>query len=161
VEKMYPDAETRAKFEYPSHGLMQLQDFVKYDELRCPTMLDVNGEECFISRQERCHHRCYARSPVRHRIFVREYKDYAIHSTSREIAVYSYSNKDGAFSAPGDSGSVVGDANYRIVGMLTSGARQTDSTDVTYVTAYASLNQCIKKAFPHFYLFPIDNLTQA
>lgn len=45
-------------------------------------------------------------------------KDYAIHSTYREIAVYPYSHKDGAFSTPGDSGSVVGDTNYGIIGMV-------------------------------------------
>jgi hypothetical protein len=32
-----------------------------------------------------------------------------------------------------DSGLVIGDTNRRIVGMLTSGAGQTDFTDVTYI----------------------------
>lgn len=93
--------------------------------------------------------------------FVREYKDYAIYSTSMEIAVYPYSHKDDTFSAPGDSGSVVGDANSHIVGMLTSGAGQTDSTDVTYVSPYYFLDERIKKAFPNSYLYPIPNPTRA
>jgi hypothetical protein len=64
--------------------------------------------------------------------FVHEYKDYVIHSTFMEIAIYPYSSEDGAFSAPGDSGSVVGDANYRI---LTGGICVTDSGHVTYASA--------------------------
>ncbi|KAI1788921.1 hypothetical protein LXA43DRAFT_974534 [Ganoderma leucocontextum] len=146
MKKMYPHAETRAKFKYPRGGLMQLRDIVTYDKLGQSTMLDTNGEE--LGRATGI------------KSFVREYKDYAIHSTSREFAVYPYTNMDGAFSAPGDSGSVVGDANYGIVGMLIGGASLTDSTDVTYVTAYAFLNERIKQAFPHSHLFPIHNPTQ-
>ena len=161
MKNMYPHAETRAKFKYPPGGLMQLRDIVTYDELRHPTMLDANGEECLIVVKNGATTGVTLGRATGIESFVREYKDYAIHSTSRQIAVYPYSNKDGAFSAPGDSGSVVGDANHRIVGMLTGGAGQTDSTDVTYVSAYASLNERIKQAFPHSYLFPIRNPTQA
>jgi len=73
-----------------------------------------------------------------------------------EIAIYPYSHKGGAFSAPGDSGSVIGDANNRIVGMLTGGASQADSTDVTYASPYYFLDERIKEAFPDSHLFPIQ-----
>ncbi|KIJ12044.1 hypothetical protein PAXINDRAFT_163961 [Paxillus involutus ATCC 200175] len=158
----YPDAEIRAKFKYPPGGLMQLRAIVTYDELRRPTtMQDANGEACFIVVKNGATTGLTLGRATGIESIVREYKNYAIHSTSREIAVYPYSNKDGAFSAPGDSGSVVGDANYGIVGMLTGGAGQTDSTDVTYVSAYAFLNERIKQAFPQSYLFPIRKPTQA
>jgi len=161
MKKMYPHAETRARFKYPSSGLMQLQKIVTYEELRHPTMLDANGEECLIVAKNGAATGFTLGRATGIESFVREYKDYAIHSTSREIAVYPYSNKDGAFSAPGDSGSVVGDANYGIVGMLTGGAGLTDSTDVTYVSAYVFLNEGIKQAFPNSYLFPSRNPTHA
>ena len=54
--------------------------------------------------------------------FFRDYKEYRINSTSMEIAIYPYIYKDGAFSAPGDSGSIIADANNRLVSMLTGGA---------------------------------------
>jgi hypothetical protein len=155
MKKMYPDPGTRATFKYPPGGLMQLRDFVKYDELRRPTMLDTNGEECLIVVKNGATTGVRLGRATGIESFVRDYKDYKIHSTSREIAVYPYSNSDGAFSAPGDSGSVVGDANCRIVGMLTGGTGKTESTDVTYVSPYYFLNECIKKAFPHSHLFPI------
>ena len=83
-------------------------------------------------------------------------------STSMEIIVYPWSYKNGTFSAPRDSRSVVSDANSHIVGMmLTSGASQTDSTDITYVLPYYFLDKCIKKALPSSYLYPIPNLTWA
>lgn len=44
--------------------------------------------------------------------------------------------------------------------MLIGGAGQDNSADVTYVSAYASLKECIKKVFPHSYLFPIRNLAR-
>ncbi|KAI9442327.1 hypothetical protein H4582DRAFT_1769794, partial [Lactarius indigo] len=81
--------------------------------------------------------------------FVREYHDYDIKSTSMEIAIHLYSHKEGAFSAPGDSGSIVVDG---LDGPLTSGSGMTDSTDVTYVTPYVTpyfwVEEQIKKAFP-------------
>lgn len=72
-----------------------------------------------------------------------------------EIAIYLYSHEDGAFSAPRDSGSVVGDAKNRIVGMIIGGAGKTNSTDVTYASPYYFLNEQIKKAFPNPHLYPI------
>ncbi|KAF8342912.1 uncharacterized protein EI90DRAFT_804213 [Cantharellus anzutake] len=159
MKKMYPHAETRADFKYPRGGLMQLRDFVKDGELRHPTMLDANGEHCFIVVKNGATTAVTLGRATGIESFVREYKDYAIHSTSMEIAVYSYSHKDGAFSASGDSGSVVGDANSRIVGMLTGGAGWNNSTDVTYVSPYYFLDERIKKAFPNSYLYPIPDLT--
>jgi hypothetical protein len=47
-EKMHPHPKTRAKFNYPEDGLMPLRDFVKDGELRSPTMVDANGEDCII-----------------------------------------------------------------------------------------------------------------
>jgi hypothetical protein len=71
------------------------------------------------------------------------------------IAIYSYSYQDGAFSAPGDSGSVIADANGRIVGILIGGAGQADSIDVTYASPYYWVEERIKKAFPDSHLYPI------
>jgi len=124
-------------------------------------MLDANGGECIIVVKNGATTSATLGRATGIESFVREYKDYAIHTTSMEIAVYPYSNEDGAFSAPGDSGSVVGDANHGIVDMLTGGAGQADSTDVKYVSLYASLHECIKQAFPNSDLFPIRNPTQA
>jgi hypothetical protein len=42
------------------------------------------------------------------------------------IAIHPYNHKDGAFSAVGDSGSIVVNGLGRIAGLLTSGSGSTD-----------------------------------
>ncbi|KAL5478630.1 hypothetical protein ACEPAI_2815 [Sanghuangporus weigelae] len=138
MKKMYPHAETHAKFKYPHGGLTQLRDFVKDGKLPRPTMLDANGEQCLIV-----------------------VKNSATTTVTLGRATGIESHQDSAFSAPGDSGSIVVDANSRIVGMLTGGAGQTNSTDVTYVSPYYFLDERIKKAFPNSYLYPIPDPTPA
>ena len=152
MEKMYPDPETRAKFKYPCGGLMQLRDFVKDGELRHPTMLDANGEECLIVVKNGTSTGVTLGRANSTESFVRDYK-YGIRSTSMEIAIYPYSHEDSAFSAPGDSGSVIGDANSRIVGMLTGGAGRT-GFGISYASSYHFIDECIKRAFPDSHLCP-------
>ncbi|KAF8581110.1 hypothetical protein K439DRAFT_1619262 [Ramaria rubella] len=157
--KMYPDNETRANFNYPFDGLMKLRDFVKDGELLHPTLLDKNGEECIIVIKNGAATGLTLRRATGIESFVREYEDNAIYTTSMAIAVYAYGHKDGAFSEPGDSGAVVGDAHSRIVGMIVGGAGKNDLTDVTYVTPYHFLDECIKKVFPDSHLYPIPDQT--
>ena len=155
MAKMYPHAETRANFKYPLGGLMRLRDFVKDGELRQPTMLDANGEECLIVvKNGNSTGVTLGRMPGI-KSLTRVYEEGGISLTSMEIAIYPYSHHDGAFSDLGDSGSVIGDANSRIVGMLTDGGGLADSTDVTYATPYYFLDKRIKKAFPNSHLYPI------
>ncbi|KAF8464984.1 hypothetical protein DFH94DRAFT_796235 [Russula ochroleuca] len=154
-EKMYPHPETCAQFKYPRGGLMKFRDFVKDGELRRPTIFDANREECLIVVKNGTSTGVTFGRTTSIESFVCDYKEYRIHSTSMEITIYPYSHKDGAFSAPGGSGSVISDANNRIVGMLTGGAGQTDSTDVTYASQYYFLDERIKKAFPNSHLYPI------
>ena len=136
---------------------MQLRDFVKDGELRRPTMFDANGEECFFVVKNGTSTGVTFGRATSIESFVRDYKEYRIHSTSMEIAIYPYSHwhNDGAFSAPRDSGSVIGNANHRIFGMLIGGVGQTDSIDVTYASPYYFLDERIKTAFPNSHLYPI------
>ena len=92
--------------------------------------------------------------------FVREYFEDGTHETSMELAIYSYGNKDGAFSAWGDSGSIIADGKGRIIGLLTGGSGQTDSTDVTYAMPFYWLfDERIKAHFPNAYLYPVGVTT--
>ncbi|KAF8581118.1 hypothetical protein K439DRAFT_1354990, partial [Ramaria rubella] len=157
--KMYPDPETRGNFNCPFDGLMKLRDFVKDGELLHPTLLDKNGEECIIVIKNGAATGLTLGRGTGIESFVREYEDNAIYTTSMAIAVYAYGHEDGAFSEPGDSGAVVDDAHSRIVGMIVGGAGKNDLTDVTYVTPYHFLHECIKKVFPDSHLYPIPDQT--
>lgn len=155
MKKLHPHAKS---LKYPLDGLLQLRDIVKEDELRHPTMLDANNEECLIVVKNGNATGATIGRATGIESFVREYNDHGIHLTSMELAIYPYSHsfKDGAFSAPGDSGSVIADANGRIVGILTGGAGQADSTDldVTYAAPYYWVHERIKEAFPNADLYP-------
>ncbi len=61
--------------------------------------------------------------------------------TSKEWAILPRDSKSRAFSAKGDSGSVIVDGAGRIGGLLTSGAGSTPSSDpdVTYATPISFL----------------------
>jgi len=152
---MHPHHASRAQFTYPEDKLMPLRGFVDHGELCKPTMLDANEEACLIVVKNGAATGVTFGRASGIESFTRDYDDLGgIKSTSREIAIYSYSKEDGAFSCCGDSGSVIADANHRIVGMLTGGAGLTNSTDVTYASSYAFLQERIRQAFPHCHLFP-------
>ncbi|KAF5386904.1 hypothetical protein D9615_001597 [Tricholomella constricta] len=89
--------------------------------------------------------------------FVRRQTEHGIKKTSIEIAIYSYSHKDGAFSALGDSGAIVVDAKGRIVGMIVAGAGGLEENDVTYLTPYWWIEEQMKKVFPDCFLYETVN----
>jgi len=154
---MHPHPQNRFSFKYPVGGLLKVKGVVNEDEIRKPKQLDADGEECLIVIKNGKTTGATIGRATGIESFVREYDDIGIRSTSMEIAVYPYSHKDGAFSAPGDSGSIVVTGHGSIVGMLTGGAGRTESTDVTYLTPYFWLEERIKQAFPKSYLYPIVN----
>ena len=134
---------------------MKVKGVVKEDEIRKPKQLDANGEECLIVIKNGKTTGATIGRGTGIESFVREYDHYGIKRTSMEIAIYPYSHKDGAFSAGGDSGSIVVDGQGYIVGMLTGGTGATESTDVTYLTPYFWLDERVKQAFPNSHLYPI------
>jgi hypothetical protein len=71
-----------------------------------------------------------------------------------EWAILSFDNKSGAFSAPGDSGSVVADGSGCIGGIITSGTGRTHAKDITYATSINTVIQGIKSKFPSAHLNP-------
>lgn len=152
---MHPHPESRATFEYPLDGLMQLKDIVTESELCNPTMHDANYEPCILVVKNGSTTGVTLGRATGIESFVREYLDNGSRTTSMEIAIYPYSQQNGAFSAPGDSGAVIADGNGRIVGILTGGSGKADSFDVTYATPYYWVHERVKAVFPNAYLFPV------
>lgn len=153
---MSPDFTAPTSFEYPLDRLLPLQGVVKDDELCHPTTLDANGEPCLlVIKSGTSTGVTIGRASVM-MSFVREYFPNSDCQTSMELAIYPYSHKDGAFSAPGDSGSIIADPTGRIVGLLTGGSGQKDSIDVTYATPfYWLMDKCIKMQFPNACLYQL------
>jgi hypothetical protein len=155
VLKMHPHPQSRSSFQYPGDGLLKVKGIVKEDEIRNLGQLDANGEECLIVLKNGKTTGLTVGRGSGIKSFIREYDNCGVGKISMEIAVYSYSRKDGPFSDSGDSGSIVVDGQGRIVGLLTAGTGKTESTDVSYLTPYFWLDERIKQAFPKSHLYPI------
>ena len=154
--KLHPQAAIN--FSYLTGRFLQLWDVIKEDELRHPTMFDANGEECLFVVKNGSSTGLTIGRATGIMSFVREYFEDDTHQTSMELAIYPYSYKDGAFSAPGDSGSIIADGKGRIIGLLTGGAGKTNSKfDVAYATPYYWLNDRIKAHFPDAHLYPVTD----
>ena len=130
VLMIYPHPQGQSDFEYPPGGLLQVKGAVKDDEIRKPQQLDANGEKCLIVVKNGKATGTTLGRLAGMESFIRTYPEYGIKKTAIGIAIYPYSNKDGAFSAPGDSGFIVVDSKGRIVGLLVGGAGATEETDV-------------------------------
>ncbi len=152
---MHPRIEGRDSFKFPPDGVMQIRGVVKEKELRYPTMLDKNGEECLIVVKDGKTTGLTFGRGTGIESFVRIYSDYGIFSTSMEVAIYPHSHRGGPFSDTGDSGPIVVDSYGRIVGLLTGGGGLTDSTDVSYLSPYYWVEERIKEVFPDSSLYPI------
>ena len=150
---MHPHPEGRLSFKFPPGGLLQVKGFVPEHEIRQPQQCDANGEDCLIVLKNGNATGVTFGRGTGLESFVRTYPEYGNAETSMEFAVYPYGNKEGSFSAPGDSGSIVVDDQGRIVGLLSGGTGASDSTDVTYLTPYFWLEQRIKDVFPNCYLY--------
>ncbi|KAN0072157.1 hypothetical protein V8E54_009886 [Elaphomyces granulatus] len=151
TKKMHPSPKS-APFKFPSDRLLKLRGTISDSEMRHPTTLDENGDPCIvvIKRGSTTGTTIGRASGIMS--FVREYFDNDSYKTSKEWAILPYDNKSGAFSAPGDSGTVVVDGLGRIGGLLTGGSGVTASTDITYVTPIDFLLKSIKTRYPNVHL---------
>ncbi|KAH7887130.1 hypothetical protein F5I97DRAFT_1936641 [Phlebopus sp. FC_14] len=155
VRKMHPHLEGRSNFEYPIGGRLQVKSVLKEADIRNPKQLDANGEECLLVVKNGKTTKVTIGRGTGTGSFIREYDQCGIKRTSTGVAIYPYSHTDGAFPAPGDSGSIVVDGQGRTVGLLTGGSGTTNSTDVTYVMPYFWVEERVNNVFPNSYLYPI------
>ncbi|KAL4066316.1 hypothetical protein V8B97DRAFT_1980589 [Scleroderma yunnanense] len=153
--RMYPDPAAPTSFKYPYNRLLPLHGVIEEDELRHPQMLDADGERSLIVIKNGCTTGVTIGRATGIKSFVREYLPDGTRETSMEWAILPYDHKSGAFSAPGDSGAIIVDGKGRIGGLLTGGAGQAGSTDVTYAPPFYWLLQRIRTRFPNAHLYQL------
>lgn len=155
----FTKSNTSVKFRYPyDDRLLKLQGLIQEDQMHNPDTLDNNNEPCLmVIKNGNATGVTIGRANGLFS-FVREYFLNGTHQTSREWAILPYDTdrKSGAFSARGDSGSIVADGRGRIGGLITGGAGNTESVDVTYATPLFWLLPRIKaNGFPNAHLNPV------
>ncbi|KAF9509980.1 hypothetical protein BS47DRAFT_1364881 [Hydnum rufescens UP504] len=146
TSRTYGRADATTIFKYPVGRLLKLQGLIQENEMNNPDILGpTNGSASGVTIG--CATGIFS--------FVREYFNNGTHQTSMEWAILPYDHKSGAFSASGDSGSIIVDRQGRFGGLLTGGAGKRDSLDITYATPLFWLLPRIKaNGFPDAYLYP-------
>ena len=136
---MNPNPRNAHPFKYPVERLLRLKGIIPDEEMRCPTSFDQNDNPCLLVIKRgnttgltvgRANDMCS---------YAHNYYDDGKAKTSKEWAILPFDSKAGVFSAMGDSGSVIVDGLGRIGGILTGGAGETDSLDITYATPISFL----------------------
>lgn len=87
VLKMHPHPEGRSSFKFPIGGLLQVKGVVKENEIRQPTQLDKNGEECLLVIKNGKSTGVTIGRGTGIESFIREYDEYGNESTSMEVAI--------------------------------------------------------------------------
>lgn len=153
---MYPRVDAAPSFKYPDDRLLPLRDPISEDLMRKPDMLNHDGERCLLVIKSGNATGVTIGRATGIFSFVRQYFSNNTHQTSTEWAILPYDNKSGAFSASGDSGSIIADGLGRVGGILTGGAGKMASSDITYATPFFWLLPRIKQnGFPQAHLYPV------
>jgi len=144
---MFPHMTDRVGYGYPEHGLLPLRGVVPESELLKFKQLNANGEPALAVVKNGRTTGTTMGWVNRLKSLVRHY-DCIGTFWSRELTVVAHHGALGAFSAEGDSGSIIADRGGRIVALLTGGGGLTNATDVTFATPFCQLEKRIKEAMP-------------
>ncbi|KAH9986587.1 hypothetical protein BJV77DRAFT_965122 [Russula vinacea] len=121
---MNPNPRNAHPFTYPLDRLLRLKGIIPDEE-----MLIKRGNTTGLT-VGRANDICS---------YAHNYYDDGKAETSKEWAILPFNSTSGAFSAMGDSGSVIVDGSGRFGGLLTGGAGSTHSLDITYATPISFL----------------------
>ncbi|KAG8824813.1 hypothetical protein FRC17_009021, partial [Serendipita sp. 399] len=137
TRKCFTRGNANWKFTYPKDRLLPLAGTISDQLMRHPDMWDSDNEPCLlVVKSGNATGTTLGRANGVFSI-VRKYSlDRSVDQTSMGWAILPYDSKSGAFSAPGDSGSIIADIRGRIGGMLTGSSGNTKSSDVTYATPW-------------------------
>ena len=142
VAMLHTNPASPHKFRMPLDGKLHIQQTVPIGELKRPKMLDKDGNQCLIVGKR-------GRSTGITWGCCNEVKS-IVHdgsTTTMEWCVVPGIDRKAfaPFSDKGDSGSAIFDVHGRVAGILTSGSGLTATSDVTYITPMAWLQQDMKK----------------
>ena len=153
--KCFPRGDAGWAFKFPRGGLLPLNGTITDDLMHHPDMWDSNGEPCLlVVKNGNATGTTIGRANGVFSIVRDYFHDMSVNQTSMEWGILNYDGKSGAFSEPGDSGSIIADIRGRIGGMLTGGSGKTEETsDITYATPFWWLLERIKaNGFPNAHL---------
>jgi hypothetical protein len=128
-------------------GQLRINGIVTRELLANPDLYDSEGQPCLIVLKDGC----ATDLTIGRYAGLESFLCNEDGVESIELAIYNYDKKAGAFSAKGDSGSLIFDGLGRMVGLLHSGQSRCGSARayVTYATPAWWLIDRIKAKYPH------------
>ncbi|EJD54918.1 hypothetical protein AURDEDRAFT_110315 [Auricularia subglabra TFB-10046 SS5] len=145
-ELMFPWAADSGDFKYPQDGLLQVFGVVPEREICRPLQRSGTGDLALPVIKNGLTTGSTVGWVNGLKSVVRHYTSCGLTFDSLETTFLPYGNR-GAFSAPGDSGSIILDRTGRIVALLTGGGGLTEEHDLTFGTAWYALEPHIKEVF--------------
>jgi len=145
---MHPTSKNSHNFEFPFNRLLKLSGTIEEDEIRKPKMYDQNGNACIMVLKCGKTIGLTVGCATTFVSYTRKHLSNNDTAVSKELTTLPFDHSSGAFSAKGDSGSVVVDGAGRVVGILTSGGGSADSIDLTYITPIAFVMEIIHRYKP-------------
>lgn len=152
---MYPSIDAPPNFDSPDDRLFMLQGILSAQKIHEGKNRDQDAPAIFVIKHGLTTYTTIGRLSG-FKSGVRRYFTPGSEN-STELAVYPYSSRRSPFSDGGDSGSIVIDTSGKFVGLLTTGAGPTRSTDITYASPMYWLWDIIKGRFPGANLY-FDNI---
>ena len=154
VAKCLPHVDANWKFDYPADCLLPLSGIITDELMHTPDMHNSDGEpRLLVVKNGNATNTTLGRANGVFSIVRDYFNDMSTNQTSMEWAVINYDAKSGAFSEPGDSGSIIVDTRGRIGGMLTGSCGKVGHSDVTYATPFWWLLERIRdNGFPNAHL---------
>ncbi|KAI0043598.1 hypothetical protein FA95DRAFT_1498344 [Auriscalpium vulgare] len=141
----YPNAANPPVFEYPKNHLFRLLGCVDAAGLSSPYFLDENKNPCFtVAKQGQTTDLTFG-----HQSELEAYTCRDLEGESWEVAVLNFGGrKHGNFSAKGDSGAAIFNAEGKLVALLHSGMAGGMSNHVTFGTPGHYVYEVITAQYP-------------
>ncbi|KAI0032626.1 hypothetical protein K488DRAFT_49453 [Vararia minispora EC-137] len=140
----YPNATTPLSFKYPKDHLFRILGFVAAERLANPDFYDEQGNAAFIvAKDGQSSDLTFGRYSA-----LEAYTCDEFGHDSWEVAVFNYDKRSGNFSASGDSGSLIFNAEGKMVAILHSGMPRGLSSHVTFATPAHFIIEQIKLRYP-------------
>lgn len=141
----YPNATNPPTFKYPKDHLYRLQGCVTAEHLTNPDFFDKSGNPVFIvAKDGQTTDLTFGRLSELEAYTCDEFE-----KESWEVAVFNYDKRLGNFSAKGDSGSCIFNAEGKMVAFLHSGVPKGLSSHITFGTPAHFIIDQIKEHYPH------------
>jgi hypothetical protein len=139
-----PTAANPPSFKYPKDHLFRILGFVMAERLANPDFYDKQGNAAFIvAKDGQSSDLTFGRYSAMEAYTCDEFDH-----DSWEVAVFNYDRRSGNFSAKGDSGSLIFNAEGQMVAILHSGMPRGFSSHVTFATPTHFVIDQIKLRYP-------------